>query len=54
MRADGRRHSRSFLEIQKCISSEVADDVEALIDELRLDFFREGGVHPAGGGRNPG
>ncbi len=37
--ADGRRHSRTFLEIQKYISPEVADEVEALIDELGLEFF---------------
>lgn len=37
--ADGRRHSRTFLEIQKYISPEVADQVEALIDELGLEFF---------------
>ena len=37
--ADGRRHSRTFLEIQKYISPEVADEVEALVDELGLEFF---------------
>ena len=37
--ADGRRHSRTFLEIQKYISPEVADEVEALIDDLGLEFF---------------
>lgn len=37
--ADGRRHSRTFLEIQKYISPEVDDEVEALIDELGLEFF---------------
>lgn len=36
---DGRRHSRTFLEIQKYISPEVADQVEALIDDLGLEFF---------------
>ena len=36
---DGRRHSRTFLEIQKYISPEVADEVEALIDDLGLEFF---------------
>lgn len=39
MGEDGRRHSRTFLEIQKYISPEVADEVEALIDELGLEFF---------------
>lgn len=36
---DGRGHSRTFLEIQKYISPEVADEVEALIDELGPEFF---------------
>lgn len=36
---DGRRHSRTFLEIQEYISPEVADQVEALIDDLGLEFF---------------
>ena len=36
---DGRRHSRTFLEIQKYISPEVADEVEAFIDEPDLEFF---------------
>ena len=36
---DGRRHSRTFLEIQKYISPEVAAEVEALIDDLGLEFF---------------
>lgn len=39
MGADRRRHSRTFLEIQKYISPEVADEVEALIEELGLEFF---------------
>ena len=37
--AVGSRHSRTFLDIQKYISPEVADQVEALIDELGLEFF---------------
>ena len=36
---DGKRHSRTFLEVQKYISPEVADEVEALIDALGLEFF---------------
>lgn len=36
---DGRRHSRTFLEIQKYISPEVAAEVEALIDDMGLEFF---------------
>ena len=39
MGEDGRRHSRTFLEIQKYISPEVTDQVEALIDDLGLEFF---------------
>lgn len=39
MGEDGRRHGRTFLEIQKYISPEVANQVEALIDELGLEFF---------------
>ena len=37
--SDGQRHSRTFLEIQKYISPEVADQVEALIDDQGLEFF---------------
>ena len=37
--ADGRLHSRTFLEIQKYISPVVANEVEALIDELGLELF---------------
>lgn len=37
--SDVQRHSRTFLEIRKYISPEVADQVEALIDELRLEFY---------------
>ena len=36
---DGRRHSRTFLEIQNYISPEVAGEVEALIEELGLEFY---------------
>ena len=36
---DGRRHSRTFLEIQKYISPEVAGQFEALIDDLGQEFF---------------
>lgn len=37
-----RRHSRTFLEVQKYISPENWENVEAFIDELKLEFF--GGV----------
>ena len=37
--SDGQRHSRTFLDIQKYISPEVASEVEALIDELGLEFY---------------
>lgn len=37
--SDGRRHSRTFLDIQKYISPEIASEVEALIDDLGLEFF---------------
>ena len=37
--SDGQRHSRTLLDIQKYISPEVASEVEALIDELGLEFF---------------
>ena len=37
--SDGLRHSRTFLDIQRYISPEVAGEVEALIDELGLEFF---------------
>ena len=37
--SDGQCHSRTFLDIQKYISPEVASEVEALIDELGLEFY---------------
>lgn len=37
--ADSQHHSRTFLEIQEYISPEAADEVEALTDELGLEFF---------------
>jgi len=37
--SDGQRHSRTFLDIQKYISPEIASEVEALIDELGLEFY---------------
>ena len=40
--SDGRRHSRTFLEVQKYIAPENWENVEAFIDELGLEFF--GGV----------
>ena len=41
---EGSRHCRAFLEIQKYISPEVVGEVEALIEELRLEVWRvEGG-----------
>ena len=36
---EGSRHCRAFLEIQKYISPEVAGEVEALIEELGLEFY---------------
>ena len=40
--SEGSRHSRTFLEVQKYLSPESQEQVEALIDDLGLEFF--GGV----------
>ena len=37
---EGSRHCRTFLEIQKFLSPEVAGEVEALIEELGLEVWR--------------
>lgn len=38
-RSEGSHDSRTFLDIQQYISPEVAGEVEALIEELGLEFF---------------
>ena len=36
---EGSRHCRAFLEIQKYISPEMAGEVEALIEDLGVEFY---------------
>ena len=38
-RSEGSHHGRTFLDVVRCISPEVAGEVEALIEELGLEFF---------------